>query len=120
MRCAGKPGRRDRYTYASDRSPTKRRLEVAMAPMLVTRLYDFGWVAAGMPPSVPEGGDPLSMVDAIVLVGILVLTVYSSVRIVAWLQVKISALTLFHDLRRELGIGGQRLSRRRQGDRPRF
>ena len=91
-----------------------------MAPLLVTRLYDFGWAAVGRPPSVPEG-DPLSMVDRFLVVGILVLTIYSSVRIGAWLQVKISAITLFHDLRRELGIGRPRLSRgRRRADRPRF
>ncbi len=90
-----------------------------MAALLVTRLYDYGWVAVGKPPRVPEGG-PLSFVDGLVVVGIFVLALYCSVRIAAWLDVKISALTLFHDLRRELGIGGQRLSRRRQGDRPRF
>jgi hypothetical protein len=119
-RCAGKPGRRDRYTYARDRSPTQWRLEVAMASLLLTRLDDVGWIAVGMPPRVPEG-DPLSFVDGIVVVGILGLAFYCSFRLVTWLEVKFSALALFHDLRRELGIGGPRPSRgRRQGDRPRF
>lgn len=91
-----------------------------MAPQLLTRLDDFGWIAVGMPPRVPEG-DPLSFVDALVVVGTLVLAFYFSFRLVAWLEVKVSAIALFHDLRRELGIGGPRPSRgRRRADRPRL
>jgi hypothetical protein len=44
-----------------------------MAPQLLTRLDNFGWIAVGMPPRVPEG-DPLSFVDALVVVGTLVST----------------------------------------------
>ncbi len=78
-----------------------------MAPFLFTGLDYLGWVAVGMPPKVPEG-DPLSMVDGIFVVGMLALAFYCSVRLVTWIDVKISSLQLFRDLRRELGIGGPR------------
>ena len=91
-----------------------------MASLLLTRLDDVGWISVGMPPRVPEG-DALSLLDGIVVIGILALAFYCSVRLVAWLEVKLDALALFNDLRRELGIGGPRPScGRRQGDRPRF
>jgi hypothetical protein len=91
-----------------------------MASLFLPRLDDVGWIAVGMPPRVPDG-EPLSFVDGIVVVGILALALYCSVRLVAWLEVKLNKFALFHDLRRELGIGGPQPSRgRRQGERPRF
>lgn len=58
-----------------------------MVPLLITRLDDVGWFAVGVPPRVPEG-DPLSFVDVLVVVGILVLALYCCVRLAAWLEVK--------------------------------
>ena len=78
-----------------------------MAPLLLTGLDISSWVAVGIPPKVPDG-DPLSMVDWILVVGMLAFAFYCSVRLVTWIHVKISSLQLFRDLRRELGIGGSR------------
>lgn len=76
-----------------------------MAPLLLTDIP--GWVAVGIPPKVPDG-DPLGMMDWILVVGMLALAFYCSVRLVTWIEVKMSSLQLFRDLRRELGIGGPR------------
>ena len=75
-----------------------------MARFLLTGLDVAGWVAVGMP---PRGTDtsPLSMVDWIVVIGLLDLSIYFSVRLVTWLHVKISSVELFRDIYRELGIG---------------
>lgn len=79
-----------------------------MAPLLLTGLDVLGWVAVGVPPKVPEG-DPLSMLDGILVVWIVAISFYCSVRLVTWIHVKISSLQLFRDIRHELGIGGPRL-----------
>ena len=60
------------------------------------------WAAVGLPPRQETQADPLSWTDWIVVVGGLVLCFYGSVRFMAWLDVKISSLKLFFELRREL------------------
>lgn len=61
------------------------------------------WTAVGLPPRQETQGDPLSWTGWIVVVGGLVLCFYGSVRFITWLDVKISSMKLFFELRRELG-----------------
>ena len=86
-----------------------------MARLLLTGLDVVGWVAVGMPPRVTETS-PLSVVDWIVVVGLLDLSIYFSVRLVTWLDVKISSFKLFRDVHRELGIGIDHRPRRQGRD----
>ena len=78
-----------------------------MPPLLLTGLGSVGWAAVGMPPKVPEG-EPLNMMGGIFVLVVVALGFYCSVRLATRLDVKISSLELFHDLDRELGIGGPR------------
>jgi hypothetical protein len=71
-----------------------------------------GWAAVGMPPRGTDSS-PLSMVDWIVVIVLLDLSIYFSVRLMTWLHVKISSFELFRDVHRELGIGFDRRPRRR-------
>ena len=83
-----------------------------MAKLLLTGFDVVGWVAVGMP---PRGTDtsPLSVVDWIVVVGLLDLSIYFSVRLVTFLEVKIGSFKLLRDVHRELGIGIEHRPRRR-------
>jgi hypothetical protein len=83
-----------------------------MAKLLLTGLDVLGWVAVGMPPRATDTS-PLSVVDRIVVVGLLDLSIYFSVRLVTWLDVKISSFKLFRDVHRELGIGIDHRQQRR-------
>jgi hypothetical protein len=78
-----------------------------MAPSFVTELVSHDWVAVGLPPKVPEG-EPLGWLDGLFVVALVALAFYCSVRLVTWVDVKLSSLQLFRELRRELGIGGPR------------
>jgi hypothetical protein len=65
----------------------------------------FGWAAVGIPPSQSHETDPLGLLDWAFVIGALVLAFYCSVRLVAWIDTKMSSWLLFRDIRRELGIG---------------
>ena len=64
-----------------------------------------GWVAVGIPPTQSHERDTLGLLEWAFVIGALVLAFYCSVRLVAWIDTKISAWLLFRDIRRELGIG---------------
>jgi hypothetical protein len=64
-----------------------------------------GWVAVGIPPTQSHEADPLGLSDWAFVIGAFVLAFYCSVRLVAWIDTKISSWLLFRDIRRELGIG---------------
>jgi hypothetical protein len=72
-------------------------------------------IAVGVPPHWRDTS-PLSLLDWMVLIGLLDLSLYLSVRLVTWLDVKMSSLKLLHELRHELGTGRDR-RRPRDGDR---
>jgi hypothetical protein len=64
-----------------------------------------GGVAVGIPPTQSHEADPLGLWDWAFVIGALVLAFYCSVRLVAWIGIKISSWRLFRDIRQELGIG---------------
>ena len=72
-------------------------------------------VAVGVPPRMRDM-PPLSLTDWLVVIGLLGISFYGSVRLVTWLQVKISSLELFHEIKRELG---NKRERRHREDRDR-
>ena len=61
-----------------------------------------GLLAVGVPPRVTTDQEPLSTFDSIVLVGILILAFWWSVRFVAWIDAKIEARELVREIYREL------------------
>jgi hypothetical protein len=71
------------------------------AGLFASRL--LGFVAVGLPPQQPGHAEPLGWTEWMFVVAGLVLSFYCSVRLVTWLMVKISALELSWELRRELG-----------------
>ncbi|HEY2966120.1 MAG TPA: hypothetical protein VGJ99_07530 [Actinomycetota bacterium] len=83
-----------------------------MALLLLSSLDVVRWVAVGIPPRVTDPS-PLSMVDWMVVIGLLDLSIYASVRLITWLEVKIGSLKLMHEVYRELGV---RRDRRIGGD----
>ena len=76
-----------------------------MTGILLAGQRIVGWVAVGMPPNQSPDAEPLGLADWAFVLGALVLGFYWSVRLVAWLDIKISSRQLFRDIRRELGIG---------------
>lgn len=73
------------------------------------------WLAVGVPPRA-HGSSPLSLGEWMVVIGGLYVSLWVSVKIVTWLDVKLSSLQLFRELRRELGSDRDRRSRG-EGDR---
>lgn len=67
-----------------------------LASLLVDR------IGVGLPPHQPGQTDPLSWTEWMFVVLGIVISFYFSVRLVAWLIVKISSFQLFLELRREL------------------
>lgn len=67
-----------------------------LASLLVDR------IGVGLPPHQPGQTDPLSWTEWMFVVVGIVISFYFSVRLVTWLMVKISAIQLFQELRREL------------------
>lgn len=72
---------------------------------LVLAQRTVGWVAVGLPPTQSNEADPLGLSDWAIVIGALVLAFCCSVRLVAWIDTKVSSWLLFRDIRRELGIG---------------
>ena len=64
-----------------------------------------GWIAVGLPPTNSHDVEPLGPWDSALVIGAFILSFYCCVRLVAWIDTKISSLLLFRDIRRELGIG---------------
>jgi hypothetical protein len=62
--------------------------------------YDVGLIGVGMPPSVRDQ-EPLGLIDGLIVVGVLVLAFWWSVRLVAWIDVKLSSRQLFREIYRE-------------------
>lgn len=88
-----------------------------MRPILLSWVAVTDWLAAGMsPPIAPSHVPPMGVVDSLVLVGVLVLTFWVSIRLAIWLDVKMSAHALFREIHRQLGVGrgpGAKSKRRR-------
>jgi len=67
------------------------------------------WLSGAMPPPnpiKPSHVPPMGVVDSWVLVGVIVLAVWGSIRLAIWLDLKIRTHALLRELHRELGIGG--------------
>ena len=79
-----------------------------MRPFLLSGLPVTDWLAVGMPmtnPDVPSHVQPMGVLESWVLLAALGLAFWGAVRLVIWLDVKLSAHTLFREINRELGIG---------------
>lgn len=69
-------------------------------------------VGVGTPPAAADPGAS-RLADWIIVAVMLDLTIYLSVRLLSWLDPKISSIKLPLDLERELGIGSDRRGRER-------
>ena len=64
-------------------------------------------VALGLPPSHEVRGGPVGVVGSIAIIGFIVLAFWSSVRLLAWFDAKLSTRQLLHEIYCQLGIGGR-------------